>query len=127
MVLEYFIDNLQQQKLSPTYDSTYEYTFEGFNITFDMRTAKVENVEHGIANILKGSIKGFTSEVKDNTIIIPKDSDYHTLYSVGFIRNFLQYNIEHNTQWRNFKADRSKYIKQGISFGFRLVDLEYVL
>lgn len=41
LVEEYFLDNLVGQKLSPTYDSTYQYQFNGFNISFDMSTAKV--------------------------------------------------------------------------------------
>jgi hypothetical protein len=124
LLLEYFIENLQQQKLSPTYDSTYEYNFEGINATFDMRTVKVEDVEHGISNSLKGSIKGFSSDftMSSKSISMPKDNEFHTLYSVGFMRNFLDYNIEQNSQWRNFKADRSKY-RQGFTFGFRLLDL----
>lgn len=89
-----------------------------------MRTVKVEDVEHGISNSLKGSIKGFSSDftMSSKGISMPKDNEFHTLYSVGFMRNFLDYNIEQNSQWKNFKADRSKY-RQGFTFGFRLIDL----
>ena len=64
-----------QQRLSPTYDSTYLYYFDGMNTTFDMRTVKVEDVEHGISNSMRGSIKGFSSKIhEEHQIMIPKDS-----------------------------------------------------
>ena len=92
-----------------------------------MRTVKVADVEHGIAHSMKGSIKGFSiGSNNENQIFMPQVNEYHTLYSVNFLRNFLDYNIEQNTQWRSFKADRTKY-RKGYSFGFRLVDLEYIL
>jgi len=44
MLLKFFKDNLVEQKLSPTFNSTYQYAFNSVNITFDMTTAKVKPI-----------------------------------------------------------------------------------
>jgi hypothetical protein len=60
-MLRYFKDNVVEQKLSPTYNSTYQYTFNSANITFDMTTALVRPIENGIAHSVKGFIKNFNN------------------------------------------------------------------
>lgn len=61
LVETYFIENIVNQQLSPTYNSSYLYQFGSFNVTFDMTTSTVEAIDGGILNSMKGSIKGFNS------------------------------------------------------------------
>lgn len=91
LVLGYFNENLVSQKLSPTYDSTYFYQYERgvLNATFDMTTAKVQDIDHGISHSLKGSIKNFNSNKNEESRLIKVDYDYHTLLTLNFIQNFI--------------------------------------
>jgi hypothetical protein len=114
-----------QQKLSPTYDSTYVYATPEINATFDMRTAKVQDIEHGIAHSMKGSIRGFNSHSCSPMVKTPSNEGYHTLLTIEFVKNFLSFNIERNSNWKNYRVDRSRF--QNPAFGFRLLDLEYIL
>lgn len=111
-----------EQKLSPTYNSTYQYTFNAANITFDMTTGNVKPIEKGIAHSVKGFIKNFNNYglVSPQSSYIKEDS-YSTLITVDFISNFLQYNFENNPDWRNFKLEYASF-KTKI-FQFKLLDL----
>ena len=59
ITLKYFLENLVSQKLSPTYDAVYTYHFHALTATFDMTTAKLENIQHGVAHSMKGSINNY--------------------------------------------------------------------
>ena len=52
-------------------------------------------------------------------------SDYHTLFSIGFIKNFISYNIDQNKDWKGYYVDRKRFPSR--QFGFRLVDLEFII
>ena len=122
LLLTYFIENLVQQKISPTYNSTYQYQYSGINATFDMKTTKVEDISGGIAHSMKGSISSFNFDEETKSIEVFKvDDQYHTLLTVGFIKNFISYNLQRNSGWKKYRLERGLFKRS--DFGFRLVDL----
>jgi len=92
-----------------------------------MSTAKIENIEHGVANWMRGTIKNYNSPHASPLAVsrLHADSDYHTLYSVGFIKNFISYNIDQNKGWKGYYVDRKRFNSR--EFAFRLVDLEFIV
>lgn len=123
---EYFTENLANQKLSPTYDSSYLYQFGGFNVTFDMTTAKVESIEGGILHSMKGGIKGFNSnDNREEALMFGDDVAFHTLFTVDFMTNLVAASVGQNKDWKGYKLDRTKFKMP--AFGWRLIDLEYIL
>jgi hypothetical protein len=57
--LAIFKENLVSQKISPTYNKTYNYQTEELSVIFDMTTSGIESLPHGIAHYLKGTINNF--------------------------------------------------------------------
>lgn len=77
---------------------------------------------------MRGSIKNYNLPQPTKTTAITQfkaDSDYHTLLTIGFIRNFISYNIEQNKDWKNYYVDRKRFNSR--EFAFRLVDLEFII
>ena len=50
---------------------------------------------------------------------------YHTLFTIPFIKNFINFNIDRNTNWKKYTLERGMF--KNARFGFRLIDLEYIL
>jgi len=88
-----------------------------------MTTARLENIEGGVAHSMRGAIKNFNTphKFKEIDTAIKVGSGFHTLLTVGFLSNFVEYNIEQNTDWRNYYIDQKRFNTRG--FGFRLIDL----
>lgn len=97
-----------------------------------MATARVEDAEQGIAHSMRGTIKGFNApqqQIGDPEFSLrgkcSEPDSWHTLFTVGFIRNIIDYSVKQNKDWRGFRVDRSRFKLD--SFGWRLVDLEYLV
>ena len=59
-----------------------------------MKTARVEDIPDGIAHSMKGSINSFNSDGLSSSKELKVDDQYHTLLTVGFIQNFIAYNLQ---------------------------------
>jgi hypothetical protein len=47
------------QKISPTYENTYNYQFDHLDLQFDLSTVSVKPIEGGISHQMKGTIKNY--------------------------------------------------------------------
>ena len=132
MLKSIFIENIVEQQLSPTYNSTYFYENDGINVTFNMKTLTISSIPNGIAHSMYGTIKSYNQDgvmvAKDGVMVakeFQQSDSYHTLFSMDFVGNFIRYHIQKNCKWQTYVFDRKS--SKSKSFGFRLIDLEYVL
>lgn len=69
LILSFFKENLSDQKISPTYNSSYVYMFDKVKAEFDMTTAGVDTITHGIAHYLNAKIKDYREETASLSVM----------------------------------------------------------
>lgn len=77
---------------------------------------------------MRGTIKNYNFPPNVQRKEIPKvkgESEFHTLITTGFIKNFITYNIDQNKDWKGYYVDRKRYDSR--EFAFRLVDLQFIV
>lgn len=89
-----------------------------------MGTAQVRPIEQGIAHSMRGSIKNYNSAADSLTGYMQPAAGYHTLFTLDFVKNLLDYSLERNRDWHGLKVNRDSFKTR--AFQFRLADLEYI-
>lgn len=69
LILLFFKENLSNQKISPTYDRSYVYMFDKVRADFDMTTAGVDTITHGIVHYLNAKIKDYREETTPLSVV----------------------------------------------------------